>query len=60
MSEIVAKSLLKAWGKRMAKGQAHVVPIYVGGQWTLSVPRGNKRVLRIQVPTSKIKTGSSR
>lgn len=53
MSEIVAKSLLKAWGKRMAKGQAQVVPIYVGGQWTLSVPRGNKRVLRINVPSKK-------
>lgn len=44
-----APSLLKAWGKRMAKGNVRVVPVYVGGAWSLQVPRGNKRVLRVNV-----------
>lgn len=45
-----ASTLLKAWGKRMAKGKATVIPVYVGGSWSLQVPRGNKRVLRLNVP----------
>jgi len=45
-----ATTLLKAWGKRMAKGKATVIPVYVGGSWSLQVPRGNKRVLRLNVP----------
>lgn len=48
-----ASTLLKAWGKRMAKGQAVVIPVYTGGSWTLQVPRGNKRVLRLNVPDKK-------
>ena len=48
-----AKSLLRSWGKRMSDGSAVVIPVYVGGSWTLQVPRGNKRVL--QVPVKSIK-----
>jgi len=48
-----ANTLLRAWGKRMAKGKAVVIPVYVGGTWTLQVPRGNKRVLRVSVPGKK-------
>ena len=44
-----ASTLLKAWGKRMAKGNVPVIPVFVGGAWTLQVPRGNKRVLRVPV-----------
>lgn len=44
-----APSLLKSWAKRMAKGNARVIPVYVGGSWSLQVPRGNKRVLRVNV-----------
>ncbi len=44
-----ASSLLKSWGKRLAKGNVPVIPVYVGGAWTLQVPRGNKRVLRVPV-----------
>lgn len=46
-----AKSLLRSWSKRMAKGSATMIPVFVGGKWTLQVPRGNKRVL--QVPINK-------
>jgi len=48
-----AATLLRAWGKRMAKGRAVIIPVYVGGVWSLQVPRGNKRVLRLNVPPSK-------
>ncbi|MFH2204113.1 MAG: hypothetical protein ABIJ96_13420 [Elusimicrobiota bacterium] len=44
-----AKTLLRAWSKRMAKGSAIIVPVFVGGKWTLQVPRGNKRVLQVPV-----------
>ena len=44
-----APSLLKAWGKRMSQGTASVIPVYVGGSWTLQVPRGNKRVLSFPI-----------
>jgi len=44
-----ATSLLKAWGKRMSQGTASIIPVYVGGSWTLQVPRGNKRVLTVPV-----------
>ncbi len=42
-------SLLKAWGKRMQKGNVRMIPVYVGGAWSVQVPRGNKRVLRLSV-----------
>jgi len=45
-----AATLLRAWGRRMAKGSAVVIPVFVGGSWSLQVPRGNKRVLRLNVP----------
>lgn len=48
-----AKSLLRSWGKRMSDGSAVVIPVYVGGSWTLQVPRGNKRVLQVPVKSGK-------
>ena len=51
----VSKRLLKSWGKRLAKGQAPVIPVYVNGSWMISVARGNKRALRVVVPSDKKK-----
>ena len=45
-----ASTLLRSWGKRMAKGSALVIPVFIGGAWSVQVPRGNKRVLRVNVP----------
>ena len=44
-----AKTLIKSWGKKMAQGSAVIIPVFVGGSWSLQVPRGNKRVLQFQV-----------
>jgi hypothetical protein len=51
--DLPAATLLRSWGKRMANGHAVVIPVFVGGSWTLQVPRGNKRVLRLNVPNKK-------
>ena len=51
----VSKRLLKSWGKRLAKGQAPVIPVYVNGSWMISVARGNKRALRVVVPSAAAK-----
>lgn len=48
-----APTLLKSWGKRMAKGSVPMIPVFVGGAWSLQVPRGNKRVLRVSVNGDK-------
>lgn len=48
-----ARTLLRSWGKRMAKGNVPMIPVFVGGAWSLQVPRGNKRVLRLNVPGKK-------
>ena len=52
-AERPAATLLRSWGKRMSDGKAVVIPIYVGGSWTLAVPRGNKRVLSLNVSSVK-------
>ena len=44
-----AASLLRSWGKRMSQGQAAAIPVYIGGSWSLAVPRGNKRILQLSV-----------
>lgn len=49
VQEKPARTLLKSWGKRMSRGKAAVIPVYVGGSWTLQIPRGNKRVLTVKV-----------
>ncbi len=48
-----APSLLKSWAKRMAKGNVAMIPVFVGGAWSVQVPRGNKRVLRVNVTMKK-------
>ena len=44
-----APSLLKAWGKRMSKGNVPMIPVFVGGAWSIQMPRGNKRILRVKI-----------
>jgi len=53
VSDRPASTLLHNWGKKMADGHAAVIPVFVGGGWTVQVPRGNKRVLRVNVPNKK-------
>ena len=52
-----APSLLKSWGKRMAKGNVPMIPVFVGGAWSLQVPRGNKRILRVNVTGNRPTAG---
>ena len=49
-----AASLLRSWGKRMSQGEAAVIPVFVGGAWSLQIPRGNKRVLQLAVTRKKV------
>ncbi|MFA6093409.1 MAG: hypothetical protein WCU88_06195 [Elusimicrobiota bacterium] len=48
-----AASLLRSWGKRMSDGKAVVIPVFVGGSWSVAVPRGNKRVLSLSIQGAK-------
>jgi len=43
-----ADTLLRAWGKKMAQGRAAMIPVFVGGKWSIQIPRGNKRVLSVK------------
>ncbi len=56
--KVLSKRLLKAWGKRLAKGDAPIVPVYVNGSWTINVTRGNKRPLKVVVPVKPKKSAS--
>lgn len=51
--KVLSKRLLKAWAKRLARGDAPVIPVYVNGTWIISVARGNKRPLRVVIPTAE-------
>lgn len=44
-----AASLLKSWGKRMSQGGVSAIPVFIGGKWSIAVPRGNKRVLQLAI-----------
>jgi len=44
-----APSLLKSWGKRLSDGGVSAIPVFIGGKWSIAVPRGNKRVLQLAV-----------
>jgi hypothetical protein len=44
-----APSLLKSWGKRMSQGGVSAIPVFIGGKWSIAVPRGNKRVLQLAI-----------
>ena len=43
-----AETLLRSWGKKMSQGRAAVIPVFVGGKWSIQIPRGNKRVLTVK------------
>lgn len=42
-------SMRRRWAKKLAAGKTQTVIIYVGGQWSCSVQRGNKRNMRINL-----------
>ena len=48
-----AASLLRSWGKRMSQGSVSPIPVFIGGSWSLAVPRGNKRILQVPVDMKK-------
>ncbi len=41
--------MLRTWAKRIGRGNAVTVPVFTGGEWTLQVLRGHKRVLQVPV-----------
>jgi len=43
-----ADTLLRSWAKKMSQGRASVIPVFVGGKWSIQIPRGNKRVLTVK------------
>lgn len=42
-------SMRRRWAKKLAAGKTQTVIVYVGGQWSCSVQRGNKRNMRINL-----------
>ena len=42
-------SMRRRWAKKLASGKTQTVIVYVGGQWSCSVQRGNKRNMRINL-----------
>lgn len=48
-----ASSLLRSWGKRISQGSVAPIPVFIGGTWSLAVPRGNKRILQVAVEMNK-------
>lgn len=48
-----AASLLRSWGKRMSAGSVAPIPVFIGGTWSLAVPRGNKRILQLPIEMNR-------
>ncbi|MBI3299239.1 MAG: hypothetical protein HYZ75_13810 [Elusimicrobia bacterium] len=48
-----AATLLKSWGKKISSGSASGIPVFIGGTWSLAVPRGNKRILQLPLNMNK-------
>ena len=42
-------SMRRRWAKKLASGKTKTFIVYVGGQWSCSVQRGNKRNMRINL-----------
>ncbi|MBI5595675.1 MAG: hypothetical protein HY928_06240 [Elusimicrobia bacterium] len=42
-------AMRKRWAKKIAEGTARPVMVYVGGQWSMNVQRGTKRVMRVNL-----------
>jgi hypothetical protein len=47
--DAASPSMRRRWAKKLADGRAKSVIIYVGGQWSVSVQRGNKRMMRVNL-----------
>lgn len=44
-----SQRMLRIWARRLARGRARPIPVFVGGAWSLQILRGHKRVLRLPV-----------
>jgi len=44
-----AASLVRSWTKRMSQGGVPMIPVFIGGSWSLAVQRGNKRILQFSL-----------
>lgn len=42
-------AMRKRWAKKITDGKAKPVMVYVGGQWSMNVQRGTKRVMRVNL-----------
>lgn len=42
-------AMRKRWAKKIAEGKSKPIIVYVGGQWSLNVVRGTKRIMRVNV-----------
>lgn len=40
-------AMRRRWAKKIAEGKSKPVIVYVGGQWSLNVVRGTKRIMRV-------------
>ena len=40
-------AMRKRWAKKISEGKSKPVIVYVGGQWSLNVVRGTKRIMRV-------------
>jgi len=45
-----SERMRRIWAARISEGEAKVVPVFVEGQWTLQIVRGNKRTMRVPIP----------
>ena len=42
-------AMRKRWAKKITEGKVRPVMVYVGGQWSMNVQRGTKRIMRVNV-----------
>ncbi|MBI5596256.1 MAG: hypothetical protein HY928_09245 [Elusimicrobia bacterium] len=40
-------AMRKRWAKKIVEGKSKPIIVYVGGQWSLNVVRGTKRIMRV-------------
>jgi hypothetical protein len=53
MQDRPSQRMLKTWAKRITRGRATTIPVFIGGQWSLQIPRGHKRLLQLGVNDKK-------
>ena len=45
VKEQPSRRLRKTWAKKLMRGEARIVPVYVNGSWSFKLPRGERRVM---------------